>query len=217
MAAQPKIICLTNGMFMENCYIIGSPETSDAAIVDPGEETDLFLRRLTHENLTLRAVWLTHGHLDHVDGVKRIVEETGAEVFLHSDDRKLYDHIGQQGAALGVRSESELPSPDHDLAHGDELRVGECSFSVLHLPGHSKGGVAFLGHGMVFSGDAIFAGSIGRTDLPEGDTETLLTSIREHLLSLPDETVVYPGHGPETTIGAERRTNPFLTGAYGNL
>ena len=106
-----------------------------------------------------------------------------------------------------------LPPPDHDLAHGDELRVGECSFSVLHVPGHSKGGVVFLGHGVVFSGDALFAGSIGRTDLPGGDTATLLTSIREQLLSLPDETVVYPGHGPETTIGVERRTNPFLRGA----
>jgi glyoxylase-like metal-dependent hydrolase (beta-lactamase superfamily II) len=186
-------------------------------LIDPGEEPDLFLRRLAHENLALKAVWLTHGHLDHVDGVKRIVEETGAVVYLHPDDRKLYDNTGPQGAAIGVRSVAGQPAPDRELAHGDELSVGECSFAVRHVPGHSKGGVAFVGHGVVFSGDALFMGSIGRTDLPGGDTETLLTSIQEQLLSLPDETVVYPGHGPDTTIGAERRTNPFLTGAYGKL
>lgn len=214
MIPHPKIIRLTNGMFQENCYIVASSSTKEAALIDPGEETDLFLRRLKHENLTLRSVWLTHGHVDHVDGVKRIVEQTGADVFLHPDDRGLYDRVSQQGAVWGLQSES-APPPDRDLAHGDELRVGDFSFIVLHVPGHSRGGVAFSGHGVVFAGDSLFAGSIGRTDLPGGDTETLLTSIREQLLTLPDETVVYPGHGPETTIGVERRTNPFLRG-YGS-
>ena len=202
-------------MFQENCYLIASSETLDAVLIDPGEETDLFLRRLEHENFTLKAVWLTHGHLDHVIGVPRIVEETGAKLFLHPDDRIMYEHLQDQAAKYGIRVASEPPPPDNDLADGDELRVGDCSFSVLHVPGHSRGGVAFLGHGVVFAGDALFAGGIGRTDLPGGDTETLLTSIREQLLSLPEETVVYPGHGPETTIGVERRTNPFLKGAYG--
>ena len=196
--------------------MVGCTETMEAVLIDPGEEAELFLRRLDHENFVLKSVWLTHGHLDHVDGVKQIVDETGAEVFLHPDDRELYDRLVQQGAAWGLHPQNP-PPPDHDLAHGDELRVGESSFSVLHVPGHSMGGVAFLGYGVVFVGDALFAGSIGRTDLPGGDTETLLTSIREQLLSLPDETVVYPGHGPETTVGAERRTNPFLKGDYGAL
>lgn len=217
MAAQPQVVCLTNGMFMENCYIVACPETSDAVLVDPGEEAGLFLRRIASENLTLKAIWLTHGHVDHVDGVRRVVEDTGAEVYLHPGDLKLYDNYVAQRARFGLRVEDALPPPDHELAHGDELFVGECPFAVRHVPGHSKGGVAFVGDGMVFSGDALFAGSIGRTDLPGGDTATLLSSIREQLLTLPDETVVYSGHGPETTIGDERRTNPFLTGAYGIL
>ncbi len=215
MVLQPKIVCLTNGMFMENCYLIGSPETSEAVLVDPGEEAELFLRRLDHEGLELKQVWLTHGHMDHVDGVRRVVQETGAELHLHPDDRELYDSYVAQRAKYGLGAVDSLPPPDRDLDHGDELRIGEYTFVVRHVPGHSRGGVAFVGHGVVFSGDALFTGSIGRTDLPGGHTETLLTSIREQLLSLPDETVVYPGHGPETTIGTERRTNPFLTGAYG--
>ncbi len=215
MAPQPKIICLTNGMFMENCYLVGSPETQEAALIDPGEETQLFLRRLEHEGLELNAVWLTHGHLDHVDGVRRVVEETGADVYLHPDDRNLYDHVTQQRAAWGMRSDSPLPPPDHDLQHSAEIAVGGYAFSVIHVPGHSKGSVAFVGHGVVFAGDVLFAGSVGRTDLPGGDAATLLASIRDQLLSLPDETIVYPGHGPATTIGAERRSNPFLTGAHG--
>ena len=217
MAPQPNIICLTNGMFMENCYIVGCPDTSDAVIIDPGEEAGLFLRRLETEKLTLKAVWLTHGHVDHVDGVQRVVEETGVEVYLHPDDRKLYDNYVLQRAKYGLGAVDAPPPPDQDLAHGDELKVGNLSFTVRHVPGHSRGGVAFVGHGAVFCGDSLFAGSIGRTDLPGGDTETLLNSIREQLLSLPDETVVYPGHMRETTIGTEKRTNPFLTGNYGSF
>jgi len=213
----PKIICLTNGMFMENCYLIGSPETSEAVLVDPGEEADLFLRRLEHEELELKQIWLTHGHVDHVDGVQPVAQATGADIYLHPDDRMLYDNYVAQRAKYGLRAGDPPPPPDHDLHHGDELRVGDFSYSVRHMPGHSRGGVAFVGHGAVFCGDSLFTGSIGRTDLPGGDMDTLMTSIHEQLLSLPDETIVYPGHGPETTIGTERRTNPFLTGEYGRF
>lgn len=212
---KPKIVCLTNGMFMENCYLVGCPETSDAVLIDPGEEADLFLSRLAHENLNLKAVWLTHGHLDHVLGVARIIEETGAKLFLHPDDSTMYKAIQVQAANYGITVEAEPPTPDHDLADGDTVRVGNCEFEVLHVPGHSRGGVAFFGDGVVFVGDSIFAGNIGRTDLPGGDTETLLASIRDRLLTLPEETVVYPGHGPETTVEVERRTNPFFRGIYG--
>lgn len=209
---QPKVICLTNGAFQENCYLVADPEAHRAVLIDPGEEADLFLRRLATEGLELDAVWLTHAHLDHILGVARVVGRHQVPIYLHPDDRRLYDRAADQGAAFGFRVEP-LPPPDHALADGGTTRVGGFSFDVRHVPGHSPGSVAFVGHGIAIVGDALFAGSIGRTDLPGGDTDTLLTSIRERLLSLPDETVVYSGHGPETTIGRERVTNPFLTGA----
>jgi hydroxyacylglutathione hydrolase len=200
-------------MFQENCFIIADPSTRDAVLVDPGEEGELFIRRIEHERLSLRAVWLTHAHLDHVMGVQAVIDHAKVPIYLHPADRPLYDNMKSQGQWLGVGA-ATAPPPDRDLNHGDRLTVGGCPFEVRHVPGHSPGGVAFVGDGVVLSGDALFAGSIGRTDLPGGDGATLLTSIREQLLTLPDETVVYPGHGPETTIGTERSTNPFLTGAY---
>ncbi|MBI4499630.1 MAG: MBL fold metallo-hydrolase [Gemmatimonadetes bacterium] len=204
-------MCLTNGAFAENCYILADPASRDAVLIDPGEEADLFLRRLDTEGLTLRAVWLTHAHLDHILGVDRVVTETGVPVYLHPADRPLYDAAPEQGAWLGVRAATP-PAPSHALADGDRLPVGQFAFEVRGVPGHSPGGVAFIGQGIAFVGDALFAGSIGRTDLPGGDAALLLRSIRDVLLALPDETVVYAGHGPETTIGSERRNNPFLTG-----
>jgi glyoxylase-like metal-dependent hydrolase (beta-lactamase superfamily II) len=211
--AQPDIVCLTNGVFQENCYIVADRTVQDAVLVDPGEEVELFLNRLSFEQLSLRAVWLTHAHVDHVMGVKRVVEDTGVPVYLHPADRPLYDGTAQQGAWLGIRPE-QPPPPDFEFAHGDTVSVGTCEFEVRHVPGHSPGGVALVGHGAAIAGDALFAGSIGRTDLPGGDGAQLLRSIREQLLTLPDETVVYPGHGPATTVGEERRFNPFLTGGY---
>jgi glyoxylase-like metal-dependent hydrolase (beta-lactamase superfamily II) len=209
--AQLEVVCLTNGPFAENCYIVADGSSGDAVIVDPGEEAGLFLRRVNTENWTLRAVWLTHAHLDHITGVEAVVGATGVEVYLHPADRPLYDNVAEQGRWLGIRSEQPR-AVDRDLEDREILTVGGCSFEVVHVPGHSPGSVALIGHGVAIVGDALFAGSIGRTDLPGGDTETLLTSIRERLLTLPDPTVVYPGHGPATTIGEERRNNPFLTG-----
>ena len=213
MSVSPRIICLTNGMFQENCLIVADPDTRDAVLVDPGEEADLFLRRIEYERYSLCAVWLTHAHIDHIAGVQAVIDHTKVPIYLHPADRPLYDNVEGQGRWLGVGA-ATAPPPDHELNHGDLLEVGRCSFQVRHVPGHSPGGVAFVGDGVVLSGDALFAGSVGRTDLPGGDTATLLTSIREQLLSLPDQTIVYSGHGPETTIGVERSTNPFLTGAY---
>ncbi len=209
---QPRVICLTNGVYQENCYILADPETGDAVIVDPGEDSDLFLRRVASESLTPRAVWLTHAHLDHILGVKDVVERTGAPLYMHPADRPLYDGVAEQGAWLGVQAPTP-PPPDHELAHGDSLQLGGLEFEVRHVPGHSPGSVAFVGHGVAIVGDAIFAGSVGRVDLPGGDGGTLVASIRDQLMTLPDETIVYSGHGPETTIGTERRSNPFVTGA----
>ena len=210
--ARLDVLTLTNGAFAENCYVLVDRDANDAVLVDPGEEAELFLRRLTTERVTLKAVWLTHSHADHILGVARVVQATGVPVYLHPEDRPLYDALPQQSVWLGLEPATP-PPPDHALAHGMRLELGGLVFEVRHVPGHTPGHVAFVGHGTAIVGDALFAGSIGRTDLPGGDTETLLASIRDQLLTLPDQTIVYPGHGPETTIGEERRTNPFLTGA----
>jgi hydroxyacylglutathione hydrolase len=207
--ADARIVALTNGAFAENCYLVGDPETREAAIVDPGEETDLFLDRLRSEGWTLRAIWLTHAHLDHVAGVAAMREATGAPVWLHPDDRALYDHAPDQARAFGLALDRLAP-PDRAFRPGDRAAVGGLAFAVLHTPGHSPGSVSLAGHGVVFVGDVLFAGSVGRTDLPGGHAATLLASIRDTLYALPDETVVYSGHGPATTIGAEKRTNPFV-------
>jgi glyoxylase-like metal-dependent hydrolase (beta-lactamase superfamily II) len=211
--AAPEIVCLTNGSFAENCYLIADPESAEAVVVDPGEEVEVFLNRAAHEEWDLREIWLTHAHLDHVAGVAEVVRRWGIPVALHPDDRELYDHVASQAQWLGVRVETP-PPPDRALAAGALVTIGRCQFEVRHVPGHSPGSVAFVGHGVALVGDALFQGSVGRVDLPGGDGPTLLSSIRDELMSLPDETRVLPGHGPETTIGQERRTNPFLTGAF---
>ena len=208
-----EVLSLPNGAFQENCFVVADRETREAALVDPGEEAERFLQTIEAHGLTLRAIWLTHAHIDHVLGVRRVVQATGAPVYLHPDDRRLYDGAAAQGAWFGLKVEPP-PAPERELAHGDRVGIGGLEFEVRHVPGHSPGSVAFVGHGIALVGDAVFAGSVGRVDLPGGDGATLLRSITEQLLTLPDETVVYSGHGPETTIGRERVSNPFLTGAF---
>ena len=207
-----KVVAIPNGQFLENCYLVIDEGTAQCAIVDPGEEAGLISHKLQSERVTPVAIWITHAHIDHVLGVGDLKEATGAPVYLHPADRPLYDRVPEQAIAFGMRA-AGLPAPDRELAHGDVLTVGEVRLRVRHAPGHSPGSVVFEGHGAVFAGDVLFQGSIGRTDLPGGAFETLLKSIERELLSLPDSTIVYSGHGPETTIGRERRANPFLTGA----
>jgi hydroxyacylglutathione hydrolase len=211
--APPDVIMLTNGMFAENCYLVADRDAGEVVLVDPGEEADLFLARIQSEQLRLSAIWLTHAHLDHVLGVAEIKERTGAPVWLHPADRPLYDHVPAQALTLAGMDVPAPPPPDHAIVPGQALTVGSCTFEVRYVPGHSPGSVAFVGHGVAFVGDAVFAGSVGRVDLPGGDGPTLIRSIREQILTLPDETVLYSGHGPATTVGRERATNPFLTGA----
>jgi len=210
---QPEIICLTNGMFAENCYIVADREAAEAVLVDPGEEAGLFLARLQSEGLRLTAIWLTHAHLDHVAGIPEVRVASDVPIWLHPDDRRLYEHAPDQARMLLGMEFPVLPAPDRIIVPGDPMRVGTCEFEVRHVPGHSPGSVAFLADGIAIVGDVLFAGSVGRVDLPGGNGRTLLTSIREQLLPLPDETVVYAGHGPATTIGRERLTNPFVNGA----
>jgi glyoxylase-like metal-dependent hydrolase (beta-lactamase superfamily II) len=209
-----RVIQIANGSFLENAWLVVDEAARECAIVDPGEEAGLILHQVAETGARPTAIWLTHAHVDHVLGVPRVAAETGAPIHLHPADRRLYDAAPQQAAAFGIAA-APLPPPDRAWAHGDTARVGALEFAVRHVPGHSPGHVALVGHGVVFGGDVLFAGSIGRTDLPGGDFDTLMGSIEREFLTLPDATVVHCGHGPDTTIGAERRTNPFLTGSSG--
>lgn len=189
-------------------YHPGSPET---VLVDPGEAAERFLAEADRRGRRITAIWLTHAHLDHIAGLAEVHRATGALIHLHPADRPLYDGLPEQGRWFGLELDPP-PPPDVMLHHGQRLGIGGTAFEVRHLPGHSPGHVCFVGGGMVLGGDVLFEGSIGRTDLPGGDLEALLSGIRRELLVLPDATIVYPGHGPATTIGRERGGNPFLRG-----
>jgi hydroxyacylglutathione hydrolase len=208
-----ELVTLPNGQFAQNCYLLADGRTGDAVMVDPGEEPRIFLAELDRRRWTLRAIWLTHAHVDHIIGVGAVHGATAAPIYLHPLDRPIYDALPQYGAMFGMTL-GPPPPPQEELEAGQLLRVGDFEFVVRFTPGHSPGSVSFVGNGIVLSGDVLFSGSVGRTDLPGGDTATLLSTIHTELLTLPDSTTVYSGHGPATTIGIERLTNPFLTGAF---
>ena len=206
---------IENGQFVENCYLVADESQGRAVIVDPGEEAGRFLSELGRRKWAAEAIWLTHAHIDHIMGVAALRQaHPGIPIYLHPADRPLYDGLAEQGRWMGFSGLVPPPPADHTLTPGQVMSVGGFEFVVRHVPGHSPGHVAFVGHGMILGGDVLFSGSIGRTDLPGGDFATLMQSIQSEFLTLPDSTIVYSGHGPETTIGVERVSNPFLTGAY---
>jgi hydroxyacylglutathione hydrolase len=210
--SELEVVSLPNGQLSQNCYLVADRGTREAVIIDPGEEPSMFLAELDTRAWALRAIWLTHAHVDHIIGVGAVKQATGVPIHLHPLDRRIYDALPQFGAWLGKELEPP-PPPDVALEAGDRLGVGGLEFEVRFTPGHSPGSVSFVGHGMVFGGDVLFSGSVGRTDLPGGDFATLMSTIHSQFLSLPDSTVVHSGHGPDTTIGIERLTNPFITGS----
>lgn len=198
------------GPLQANCFIVGCDKTRKAAIIDPGGDADRLLSVLERENLELSAIVNTHGHFDHVGGNKEIKAATGAELMIHTQDAPMLAHLTHTAAAWGLRAE-ESPPPDRLLEDGDLIDFGNLQFKVIHTPGHSPGGICLHvdSEQSLFVGDTLFAGSIGRTDLPGGDYDTLIRSIQTRLFVLPDETAVYNGHMEPTTIGKEKRFNPF--------
>lgn len=203
--------------FYKNGFLVGCEATRDAIVIDPGDEVEEVIAAARSERLEVRHILLTHAHLDHITGVRRAREAFGVNVYLHEADRPLYDAVVQQGQMFGLRVERQ-PPPDSIYAPGEVIRFGGLEVHVHHTPGHSPGGVCLqIGEPGaaaldLYVGDTLFAGSIGRTDLPGGDHRTLIASIRTVLFAFPDEARVYPGHGEPTTIGRERRSNPFLVG-----
>lgn len=197
------------GPIMANCFILGCETTKEAVVIDPGDDADRILMELAKSELKVKYLINTHGHFDHVGANKRMKEATGAQIAIHPEDEPMLEELSRSAMMFGLSAENSPPA-DLVLNDGDTIRFGEITLTVIHTPGHSKGGICLHTKGHLFAGDTLFSGSIGRTDLPGGDYDTLIASIKNKILELDDNTVVYTGHGPETTIGNEKQSNPFL-------
>lgn len=197
------------GMIGTNCYLVACPDTKEAIVIDPGDEAKMIYDLAEKEGYKIFAIVNTHGHWDHVGGNSELKALTGAPILIHEQDASyLGDRKLNLGSLMGKNEVS--PSADKCLQEGDIVQVGKLEFKVIHTPGHTPGGISLLGEKDIFVGDTLFAGSIGRTDFPGGDYRVIISMIKEKLLPLADEIKVYPGHGPSTTIGQEKKKNPFL-------
>jgi len=203
---------LTVGMLQCNCSILGDETSGEAIVVDPGDDIPRILAILARHKLTVKQILITHAHIDHIAGAARLKALTGSPILYNQLDLPLVKMMDIQAGWLGIAT-PEVQPPDDNLQEGRLISITGLSGSILHTPGHTQGSVCLHlpAHELLLAGDTLFAGSVGRTDLPGGDTQTLIRSIQEKLLSLPDSTKVVPGHGPNTTIGNERESNPFLT------
>ncbi len=207
---------LTVGPFQENCYVIGDEGTGQGALIDPGDEAARIAIAVEGTNLEISQIIVTHAHIDHVGAIAQLADEYACPVLMHEEAEAMLQTVPQQAMMMGMRF-GRVPKVDRNVADFEVLEVGPLRLHALYTPGHAPGHLSFLVEdgNLVFSGDALFAGSVGRTDLMGGSMEVLMRSIEERLLPLPDETRVLSGHGPETTIGRERMSNPFLQGPMG--
>jgi glyoxylase-like metal-dependent hydrolase (beta-lactamase superfamily II) len=206
------IIPLVVGDLATNCYVVGDPDTKKGIVIDPGGHAQRILDAVKRQGLEIGTIVDTHGHFDHVLANEAVKEATGAAIAVHPADAPMLTDPKKGFGVFAMFFGGLRGGPPADvlLNDGDEVRFGNLALKVVHTPGHSQGSISLVGDGVIFSGDALFQGSIGRTDFPGGDYDQLIESIRTRILPLPDDTVVYSGHGPETTVGEEKRHNPFL-------
>ena len=197
------------GLFEENCWVVGNRRTREAICIDPGDQADDILHMAAEMGVTIKVIANSHAHLDHVLGVREVQAKTGAPFLLHRDDLEIARSLVESAKRFGIEADP-APAPDHFLDEGDSVDVDGLSLRVFHTPGHTQGSICYYANQLLFSGDTLFRGSIGRTNLPGGDYEQEMASIVDKLLRLPDETVVLPGHMQQTTIAAERDSNPFI-------
>jgi glyoxylase-like metal-dependent hydrolase (beta-lactamase superfamily II) len=199
------------GMYMTNCYVVGSDSTKKGVIIDPGDDGNAILDIVKKSGLSIDLIIATHMHPDHIGALKMLKEQTGAQFGVHEDEwGGVVNTISQIVGGAMVGSPGRPPQPEKLLKDGDTIDIDDLHFKIIHTPGHSPGGICLYGHGILFSGDTLFNFGIGRTDFPGCSTRQIMESLQNKLMALPDETIVYPGHGPSTTIGQERRGNPFL-------
>ena len=203
-----EVVAFETGPLQENAYLVIDRASRDAAMVDPGDDADRLIEAVEQANVRLRAIWLTHAHFDHVGAVRALRTRFGVPVFLHEEDVPMFEAGPFQAASWGLPFDGD-EVPAERFTEGQGLRLGELSFTVMHTPGHSPGHVTLHGHGIALVGDCLFAGSIGRTDLPMANGSAMEQSL-ERIVALPPETRVLPGHGPATTVGEERRSNPYI-------
>ena len=200
---------LAVGPIQANCFIVGCDETLEAVVIDPGDEADRISHLLAESSLAAKFIINTHGHIDHVSANKKLHEITGAPILIHPLDAPMLDQGAASAVAWGLDAENS-PAPDRELQEGDKITFGNITLTVIHTPGHTPGGISLYAKDDVFVGDTLFAGSIGRTDFPGGSFETIKESIQQKLFNLGDDVRVHTGHGPTTTIGEEKRSNPFV-------
>ncbi len=200
---------LVVGPLMANCFICGCSKTKEAVVIDPGGDADTILLSLAESKLKVKYIINTHGHFDHVSANGKMKDATGADILIHPLDAPMLEKLSSSAAFFGVSVENSPPC-DQTLEEDDTVSFGDITLKVIHTPGHTPGGISLYTNGIVFVGDTLFAGSIGRTDFPGGDFNTLISSIKTKLFNMEDDIRVFSGHGPETSIGVEKRHNPFV-------